>query len=138
MLKTKMRQFRYNLKNLFSRAQLVMMLVVVAVLVWTYGAVSSMTKNWELEQALVSKQHELKVLQLEVDTMRLENEYYASDEYQELSARAHQNKKLEGETLVYLSENSEAAKHKHDADKVATADVTPSNFSQWLSFLFGT
>jgi len=69
--------------------------------------------------------------------MELENAYYRSDEYAELSARAKLNKQLDGENLVYLPENSETAKNKYKTDDSETAASEPSNFSGWMSFLFG-
>lgn len=95
-----------------------------------------MSRNWELTQAIATKERERDLLQLEVDTAKLENLYYSSAEYEELSARAKQNKKLEGENLVYLPENSETAKNKYKETKTELASE-PSNFSQWMSFLFG-
>ena len=98
-----------------------------------------MTRNWYLEQRLVSKRQELALLQLEIDALELENRYYASDEYQELVARAKRNKLLDGESLVYLPENSDYARSKH-TEIVTTEEETteePSNFEQWFSFIFG-
>jgi hypothetical protein len=73
--------------------------------------------------------------------MELEKTYYASAEYQELAARELSSKSFPGETLIYLPENSDAAKTKYSsstASELATADPEEqSNFSQWLSFLFG-
>ena len=96
-----------------------------------------MSRNWELSQKIATRRSELELLNREVQILELENAYYRSAEYQELSARAKQNKKLEGENLVYLPENSEAAKKKYDTLAVAEEVVEPSNFSQWMSFLFG-
>lgn len=72
--------------------------------------------------------------------MRYENEYYASDEYLELEARRLQNKVGDGESLVYLPENSETAKHKHDENATETtiSEQVASNLEQWLQFLFGS
>jgi len=95
-----------------------------------------MSRNWELSQKINQKKSELALLELEVRTMELENEYYASVEYQELSARAKQNKKLEGENLVYLPENSEEAKNKYKTVASVAEPEEPSSFSQWMSFLF--
>lgn len=137
MLKTKLRKIKYHIKGFFFGKRLVILGVIIAVLVWTYGAVSSMTRNWELEQALAKRQQELTILKLQVESMQYENEYFSSEEYQELAARAKQNKQFEGESLVYLPENSDKAKHKHDTDEVGSITETkPSNFSQWMEFLF--
>ncbi len=101
-------------------------------------SITSMSRNWELEQTLAEKEREKVLLALEVETMGLENQYYASNEYQELSARLRQNKKATGETMVYLPENSDEAKNKHRDEMNETIEPEqPSNLSQWLSFLFG-
>ena len=95
-----------------------------------------MSRNWELAQRLDARQKELKLLQLEVDTMELENEYLRSEEYQELAARHQQNKLLPGEKMVYLPDNTPAAREKYRAIE-SPEPVPPSNLEQWLSFLFG-
>ncbi len=116
------------------------MVAVSMCLIWTWGAISAMSRNWALEQRLTSRRQELALLQLEIDALELENKYYASEEYQELAARAKQNKIGEGETLIYLPENSDYAKSKH-TEIVTTEEETaeePSNFEQWFSFIFGS
>ncbi len=98
-----------------------------------------MSRNWSLAEELASKQREKALLELEVETLELENDYYLSDEYQELAARKYQGKMLAGETMVYLPDNSELAKNKYKtvATEENLATETRSNFEQWLSFLFG-
>lgn len=138
-IKTKFRRLGYRIKRWFSQERIIFLAAVILCLAWTWGAISAMTRNWELEQLLVARRHELTLLQLEIDSMELENRYYASEEYQELAARAKQNKIAEGETLIYLPDNSDYAKHKYD-NKIIPKEVEkePSNIEQWLSFLFGS
>ena len=64
-----------------------------------------MTRNWSLSQEVLEYQREKSLLELEVEMLELENEYYRSNEYQELAARKYQNKKLPGEVMVYLPAN---------------------------------
>ena len=93
-----------------------------------------------MEQRLSSQKKELEIIELEVEASKLENEYLASEEYQELSARAKQNKIKDGETLVYLPKNSERAKTKHQettATQKTEEEDTRTNFEKWMSFLFG-
>ena len=97
-----------------------------------------MTRNWSLAQELINRQREKALLELEVETLELENEYYLSDEYQELAARKYQGKMLPGETTVYLPENSsttESSELGASTESIATDSM--SNFEQWLAFLFG-
>ena len=96
-----------------------------------------MSRSWTLTERLATERRNLALLELEVETMELENEYLASDEYQELLARKHANKQLPGEHLVYLPENSETAKSKHSTIKSAeTTTKEYTNFEKWLHFLF--
>ncbi len=135
-LKMRFRRLVYRLKHDFLNFDnTVLILTILLCLAWTWGAIAAMTRNWELEQRLISSKKTLALLELEVDTIALENEYYASEEYQELAARRQLNKKLPGETLIYLPKNTDAAKNKHQTAPVETPE--PSNFSQWMSFLFG-
>ncbi len=141
-LKTRIRKAQYWLKHdLFVFDNIIIIVAAICCLVWTWGSISSMSRNWSLAEELMSQQREKALLELEVDTLELENEYYRSTEYQELAARKYQNKKLPGETMIYLPANSEAAMNKHkqtptDYDNPIT-DTTLSNFEQWLAFLFG-
>lgn len=136
-LKTKIRRFLYVLKNDWLRLDnVILAAAIVFCLAWTYGAIMSMSRNWELAQILAEKKYELKIAELEVENLELENKYYSSDEYKELSARAKMNKKLPGENLVYLPKNSDYAKNKHK-EVAEKKMVEKSNLAQWLAFLLG-
>ena len=139
-LKTKLRKTQYWLKHdLFVFDNVILFIALALCLIWTWGAISSMSRNWVLAQELMNREREKALLELEVETLELENEYYLSKEYQELAARKYQGKMLAGETMVYLPDNSELAKNKHKtvATEENLATETRSNFEQWLSFLFG-
>lgn len=137
-IKTNLRRLYFRAKHdYFSFDNIVFVIAVILCFFWTYSSITAMSRNWELSQKIAAKKQELALLQLEVETYELENEYYRSAEYQELSARAKEDKKLEGENLVYLPENSETAKNKYKEVPVEEKIIEPSNFSQWMSFLFG-
>lgn len=140
-IKTRVRKAGYWIKHdLLVFDNVVLIVAFIFCLIWTWGSISSMSRNWNLAQELLNRQHEKALLELEVETLELENEYYLSSEYQELAARKYQNKMSPGETMVYLPPNSEQAKHKHDADAPATTVINTeemSNFAQWMAFLFG-
>ena len=106
-------------------------------LVWTYQSITAMSRNWELTERLATERRNLELVKLEVETMELENEYYKSNEYQELMARKNAGKQSAGEHMVYLPENSERAKNKHVVIEVAEAEEKEySNFDKWMQFLF--
>ncbi len=140
-LKTKLRKVQYWLKHdLFVFDKMVFIVAAACCLAWTWGSIDSMSRNWSLSQELMSRQREKALLELEVETLELENEYYASAEYQELAARKYQNKMLPGETMIYLPDNSEHAINKHKMQDNNEPTITAnemSNLEQWLMFLFG-
>ena len=135
------RKTRYWLKhNLLTTPKIMLAIIVGVCMAWTWGSISALSRNWSLAQELLERQREKMRLELEVETLELENEYYLSAEYQELAARRYHSKQLPGETMIYLPANSVAAKTKHQAS--TDANSTPSieeksNFQQWLAFLFG-
>lgn len=136
-LKLKARRLGYRIKHdYFNPTGIAAVIAVIFCLSWTWGGISSMSRNWELAQRLDAKQKELQLLKLEVETMELENEYLRSEEYQELAARHQQNKMLPGEKMVYLPDNTPAARDKYKEAEMAEP-APPSNLEQWFSFLFG-
>ena len=138
-LEAKIRRIKAKLcQEILVPEKLVLLSIPFLLLIWLIGSISSLNRNWTLQQEIVEKETEKSYLELQVENYELENQYYASEEYQELSARKLQNKKLAGETLVYLPKNSERARSKH---KEATNEETQiknerSNFDQWMNFLF--
>lgn len=134
-----MRKTQYWLKHdLLVFDNVVLIIALVFCLIWTWGSISSMTRNWSLAQELMNRQREKALLELEVETLELENEYYLSEEYQELAARKYQSKMLPGETMVYLPEDSNKTNRGTEiAVEEIIATDTMSNLEQWLAFLFG-
>jgi len=135
--KTQLRRLRYyTKKDVLTFNNIILFVALVLCLVWTYGAVNSMARNWTLEEKLKTRQLEAAKLKLEVETLELEQEYYQTDEYKELMARTKLNKMLPGEIMVVLPKNSEAAISKYSNTK-AEMTTQRSNFAEWLDFLFG-
>lgn len=140
-IKSKVRKTHYWIKHdLLIFDNVILIIAFIFCLLWTWGSINSMSRNWGLAQELMNRQREKARLELEVETLELENEYYLSEEYQELTARKYQNKMLAGETMVYLPEHSAAAKSKHKSEPITTEEPIvddTSNFQQWMMFLFG-
>ena len=135
----KWRQAKYKLSHDYlSVENVALVIAVVLCLVWTYNSIVSMSKNWELSEKLDTEKKNLELVKMEVETAELTNEYYKSEEYQELAARKMANKQLEGEHMVYLPENSEMAKNKHEQEVAAPVEEKKeySNFEKWMTFLF--
>ena len=126
------------LQEILVPERIVLAVIPVILVFWMVNSVANISKNWSLQQEVIERQAELAYLNLEVESYELENQYYASEEYQELAARRLQNKKFKDEVLVYLPKNSERAKNKHRAATNEENRIRneKTNFDQWLSFLF--
>ena len=115
----------------------VLFLAIILCLVWTYQSIMAMSRNWSLSERLIAERKELELLSVENEAAELENEYYRSNEYQELIARKYLDKQLAGEKMVVLPENSVEAKNKHrQVEKHDEVKSDYSNMEKWLNFLF--
>ena len=136
-LKRKLRRLKYRLSHdFFSVENVVLLTAIILCFVWTYQSIKSMSRNWELTERLSKDRKTLQLLEIENETAELENEYYKTEEYQEIAARKLANKQLSGEKMVYLEENSEEAKNKHVVAKVVEEKKAYSNPEKWIMFLF--
>ena len=134
----KLRRLKYTLKHDYLSAENVVLFLAVGLcLMWTFQSVEAMARNWELTEKLGMARKNLELINVEVEAAELENEYYQSNEYQELMARKLANKQLPGENMVYLPENTEVAKNKYKVEeKLEVEEKEYSNFEKWMMFLF--
>ena len=136
-VKIKVRRLQYRLKHDFlTTPNVVLVLAIILCLVWTYQSIVAMSRNWELSERLTTERKQLELLSVEVETAELENEYYRTNEYQELVARKYLDKQLEGEHMVVMPENSEFAKNKDKKIENETIERKLSNFERWIMYLF--
>ena len=135
-IKTELRRLRYySKKDIFTFTNIATAVALIFAAGCVYSTIPATTRNWQLEQKLSNLRLERTRLQIEVDTLELEQNYYNTDEYLEIMARSKDGKMLEGETMVVLPKNSEKAINKYaDIDK---AEKKRNNFQEWLDFLFG-
>ena len=136
-IKALLRRWIYRLKHdFFAVENVVLVLAVVLCLTWTYQSIVAMSRNWELTERLAKERRELQVVEIETEELELQNQYFGSNEYQELLARKFLDKQLPGENMVVLPTNSDEAKRKHDIQPSIVVEKQLSNFEKWLNFLF--
>ncbi|MBQ3297064.1 hypothetical protein IJH01_03010 [Candidatus Saccharibacteria bacterium] len=138
-IKNSLRRMNFKVKRDFLTVEnVVLILAIVLCLTWTYQTIAAMSRNWELSERLTEERKNLELISLEVEAAELTNEYYKSNEYQELMARRNLDKKLDGENMVVMPENSEEAKNKHQEESKVAADEEPeyTNFEKWMMYLF--
>ena len=132
-----MRRLKFKVTHdFFDISNVVLIIAIVLCLTWTYQSIMAMSKNQELTEKLARERKELELLSLEVEAGELENEYYRSDEYQELIARRSLDKQQPGENMVVMPSNSEYAINKHQNVVIAKEEKELSNFQKWMKFLF--
>ena len=137
-IKNSLRKASFGLKRDFLTVEnVVLLLAIVLCLVWAYQSVAAMSRNWELSERLTAERKTLELLNIEVEMAGLENEYYQTNEYQELMARRNMDKKASGENMVVMPENSDIAKNKHnESTETVTNEEQYSNFQKWMMYLF--
>ena len=119
--------------NLNNGVLLIALLVTVS---WVWGTVSAIQQNFVLQQQVDSLAQHIGYQELENQTLKFENQYFASPEYLELSARDHLGKAGAGEKLLMLPPNT-VTDNSATISPVTTPIAKRSNFAQWLYFLFG-
>ena len=136
-IKARLRRISYKLRHdFFTVENVVLLLAIVLCLTLTYQSIVAMSRNWELTERLAAERRNLELLQIEVSTAELENDYYKTDEYQELLARKYLDKKLPGENLIIMPDNSEEAKNKYKTNEKTDEEKHYSNFEKWMMYLF--
>ena len=131
------RRLNYKLRHDFLAVEnVVLAMAIILCLMWTYQSITAMSRNWELSERLTTERKGLELVSVEVEAAELENEYYKTEEYQELMARKHLDKKLSGENMVVMPENSQEAKDKHKEVMIEVKEKEYSNFEKWMMYLF--
>ena len=140
MQKINVRKTYYHIKHRFlTNSNLV---IVVALLVgasWAWGSIGLMQRNYGLQKELDKKYQQQQLIDLEVQNLTFKRNYFQSDEYKELAARQNLGLVMPGENVLILPPNSEEVKQsdlKEKSEEILAPITTPSNFDQWMDFLF--
>lgn len=135
-LKTQLRRMIYFFKRDFLTAQnIVLAVAILLAFYFLAGAISATSKTWSLQTKLNALLAQEDLTKIEVEKLKLEQQYYQTDEYQELMARKKLGKMAAGETMVILEPNSKAASEKYLNDNDSQKQER-SNFAQWLDLIF--
>lgn len=133
-----------NLKRAWQKVQDQLTLnngvLLVALLIgssWVWSTVDAIQRNFTLQQQVDAANQQIAVQDLENKSQQLENQYYQSNEYLELSARARLNKASPGEHLLILPPNTVQTAAQTQAQTQDVPITSRSDFAQWMYFLFG-
>jgi cell division protein FtsB len=115
--------------------------VVIVVLV-SWSGVNVIQTNFNLEKQVSKLQQQNQVAQLENNNLKLQNEYYNTDTYVELTARKQFGKGAPGETEVIIPKSVALAHtvalpelgQKSTAKAVPAKSTYQQNFEAWMNF----
>ena len=130
-IKTQIRRlkFKFN-RQVLTGNNIFIATVVFFAVIWVWGNISVMEKNYSLQKKLELKKREQLIGEIEYETLKYEQKYLKSAEYQELAARSKLGLADKGEKVLILDKYPEEAKKENKVEK-------QSNFNQWVNFLFG-
>ncbi len=143
MKKINIRRIIYHIRHDYlTLSNAIIFVAAIIAIGWVWGSLEVMQKNYKLQKELDDKSRQLIVAQLDVANAQLEQRYFKTDEYKELSVRQHLGLATPGESVLILPPNSEAAKNIDKAVAANSGQIelnssADSNFTQWMNFLFG-
>ena len=114
----------------------------VIVLLVSWSGVKAIQTNYDLQKQISGLQQEVSVQQLQNNNLKLQNEYFNTNQYLELSARQNFGLGAPGETEL-LVPKSVALAHTVNLGNDNTATKASSkqpfyqrNFQAWIDFFF--
>lgn len=133
------RKFYYHLRHhVLTSSNLVLAIALLIAFSWAWGSVGVLERNYRLQREISAKEQELRLVDLEVETLKYQSNYYRSDEYKELAVRQRLGLALPGEKVLILPPNSKrATASEEQASETTSRVVQQSNIEQWINFLFG-
>jgi cell division protein FtsB len=122
-----------DIKKHLTLNNIVLIIALVLALSWAWSTINVLSKNYDLERQVEQARLDMEIMKLQNENLVLEQTYYKTNEYLELSARKLLNKAQPGEHLVILPQTE----NDTPTTPTATPVVEKSNFEQWVDFLFG-
>jgi cell division protein FtsB len=115
-------------------------LFVIIVLLISWSGVKSIQANYGLQKQINELDQQNKISQMENDNLRLQNEYYKSNQYLELSARRNFGLAAPGEKVIVIPQSvalAYVANVKLDNNQQAGSSkktAIQNNAQSWLNF----
>lgn len=133
--KLTIKRLTYRLRHNFLTINNVVVLVAALIsLNWAWGSIQAMQQNYELQRSVDQKRQQVEIEKLRVALLEYETKYYESNEYQELTIRQRFGKGFPGEKQLIVPSTDKIIAKTAERPK---STKQPSNFQQWMNFLFG-
>lgn len=116
----------------------------IVVLLVSWSILNVLEVNYQLEKEKADLLQKTKIQDLENENLNLQNVYYQSNEYLELSARRQLNKAKPGEKLYLIPEsiamantvNLPKTKHQVQEEKLQHKSKYSKDWEAWKAFFF--
>jgi cell division protein FtsL len=114
---------------------------VIIVLLISWSGVKAIESNYQLQREIATLQQQTDIQQLKNENLKLQNEYFKTDQYLELSARQNFGLAHKGETElivpidVALANATPAVKRQAPVERPVTKQSRfEQNYQAWLNF----
>jgi cell division protein FtsB len=133
---------KFNLDSYLERATDIKFIgqicFVIIVLLISWSGVKSIQSNYSLQKQITSLNQQNDLQKLQNDNLQLQNNYYNSNQYLELSARENFGLAAPGETEIIVPEQAAMAQtitptNFNSVTKIYTSKAQ-NNLSSWVSF----
>jgi cell division protein FtsB len=117
-----------------------LLVFTVIVLLISWSGVKSIQTNYGLQKQIAQLQQENQVQNLENSDQALQNQYYNTNQYLEITARENLGLAAPGETELLVSQSVALAHTVKEPGTIATPSEVPKqpfwqrNFEAWMNF----
>lgn len=122
------------LKDLLAPANVVLIVLAAFGIIWMFMTISVMNHNYDLQRQVDQGKLDNQVMKLQNENLKLEQAYYKTDEYLDLSVRSLLGRANPGENMVILPR---VQGDETDNAKTSVVSSKKSNIDQWIDFLMG-
>ncbi len=130
-----------KLRTYFETKNITFFLFILIAFSLSWSTIKVIQKNYDLQQQVQTLEEEVALLDLENINLKLNIEYFKTDAFLELEARAKFNKADTNESVVLLPKdiNPEITFEEDLSAPTPLPEQTgvTSNFNAWLDFLSG-
>lgn len=118
------------------------LMFIVLVLLISWSGVKAIQTNYKLQQEVTRLQQENEVAKLRTSNQKLENAYYSTPQYMEVTARQNFGLAAPGETELLVPKTVAATYVKPLPEEATTGTVAKhkafwqQNFEDWMDFFF--
>lgn len=124
--------------RLFNFTKIAFWLGLVLFVVMITVVVNQGAKNYELQKRADKVEAEIASLENDKQQLSYKILYYKTDNYKEKLAREKLGLQLPGESVVIMPASQQTNEKVDPVAKISGTIPTPTNFEQWLDFLFGS